>query len=93
MKADQIRELSVDEIRARLGELEEERFRLRFRGATEALTNVSKHAGVSEAMLLVHHDANGVNLMVVDSGTGGDWEAASGFGLAQASSGLAGNTL
>ena len=39
MKADQIRELSVDEIRARLGELEEEKFRLRFRGATEALEN------------------------------------------------------
>ena len=39
MKADQIRELSADEIRTRLGELEEERFRLRFRGATEALTN------------------------------------------------------
>ena len=39
MKADQIRELSVDEIHARLGELEEERFRLRFRGATEALSN------------------------------------------------------
>jgi large subunit ribosomal protein L29 len=39
MKADQIRELSAEEIRARLGELEEERFRLRFRGATEALGN------------------------------------------------------
>ena len=39
MKADQIRELSGDEIRARLTELEEERFRLRFRGATEALSN------------------------------------------------------
>ncbi len=39
MKADQIRELSVDEITARLGELEEERFRLRFRGATEPLSN------------------------------------------------------
>jgi small subunit ribosomal protein S17 len=39
MKADQIRELSMDEIRARLAELEEERFRLRFRGATEALSN------------------------------------------------------
>ncbi|MBX3174881.1 MAG: 50S ribosomal protein L29 [Gemmatimonadaceae bacterium] len=39
MKADQIRELSVDEIRTRLGELEEEKFRLRFRGATEALEN------------------------------------------------------
>jgi large subunit ribosomal protein L29 len=39
MKADQIRELNADEIRARLGELEEERFRLRFRGATEPLSN------------------------------------------------------
>jgi large subunit ribosomal protein L29 len=39
MKAEEIRELSMDEIRARLAELEEERFRLRFRGATEALSN------------------------------------------------------
>ncbi len=37
MKAEQIRELSADEIRARIGELEEERFRLRFRSATEPL--------------------------------------------------------
>jgi large subunit ribosomal protein L29 len=39
MKADAIRELSADEIRARLVELEEEQFRLRFRGATEPLSN------------------------------------------------------
>ena len=39
MKADEIRELGVDDIRARLAELEEERFRLRFRGATEPLSN------------------------------------------------------
>ena len=37
MQADEIRELSDDEIRSRVGELEEERFRLRFRGATETL--------------------------------------------------------
>ena len=37
MRADEIRELSADEITTRLGELEEERFRLRFRGATETL--------------------------------------------------------
>jgi len=37
MKAEQIRELSVDEVRARIRELEEERFRLRFRAATEPL--------------------------------------------------------
>lgn len=39
MKADEIRELGADDIRARLAELEEERFRLRFRGATEPLSN------------------------------------------------------
>jgi large subunit ribosomal protein L29 len=37
MRADEIRELSDDEMRARIAELEEERFRLRFRSATEAL--------------------------------------------------------
>jgi large subunit ribosomal protein L29 len=37
MRADEIRELSDDEIRARVAELTEERFRLKFRGATEAL--------------------------------------------------------
>ena len=37
MKPGQIRELSPDEMQARISELEEERFRLRFRSATEAL--------------------------------------------------------
>ena len=37
MRADEIRELSDEEIRGRIAELEEERFRLRFRSATEAL--------------------------------------------------------
>ncbi len=37
MKADDIRALGDDELRARILELEEERFRLRFRSATEAL--------------------------------------------------------
>ena len=37
MKADDIRELTDDELRAKLAELTEERFRLRFRGATEPL--------------------------------------------------------
>ncbi len=37
MRADEILELSDEEIRARVAELEEERFRLRFRSATEAL--------------------------------------------------------
>ena len=37
MKANDIRELSVADLAARIAELEEERFRLRFRGATEQL--------------------------------------------------------
>jgi large subunit ribosomal protein L29 len=39
IRAEEIRELSADEIRARVAELEEERFRLRFRSATETLEN------------------------------------------------------
>ena len=37
MRAEEIRELSDDEVRSRVAELEEERFRLRFRAATETL--------------------------------------------------------
>jgi large subunit ribosomal protein L29 len=37
MRADEIREMSEADIRSRIAELEEERFRLRFRSATETL--------------------------------------------------------
>ena len=37
MRANDIRELSVEEIHSRIAELEEERFRLNFRSATEPL--------------------------------------------------------
>jgi len=37
MRADEIREMSADDIRNRVHELEEERFRLKFRSATEPL--------------------------------------------------------
>jgi large subunit ribosomal protein L29 len=37
MRADEIREMSTDDISARIKELNEERFRLRFRSATEPL--------------------------------------------------------
>ncbi len=37
MRADEIRELTPDEITTRIRELEEERFRLKFRSATEPL--------------------------------------------------------
>ena len=37
MQAEEIREMSEAAIRSRLAQLEEERFRLKFRGATETL--------------------------------------------------------
>ncbi len=39
MKASELHELSVDDLKARLAELTEERFRLRFRSATESVEN------------------------------------------------------
>jgi len=41
MKATELQELSEAELEAKLGELMEERFRLRFRSATEAIENTS----------------------------------------------------
>jgi large subunit ribosomal protein L29 len=37
MRANDIRELSLEDMKARIAELEEERFRLNFRSATEPL--------------------------------------------------------
>ncbi|MBL8980186.1 MAG: 50S ribosomal protein L29 [Gemmatimonadetes bacterium] len=39
MKATELTELSVEDLRAKLAELTEEQFRLRFRSATEAIEN------------------------------------------------------
>lgn len=39
MKASELTEMSVDDLKAKLAELTEERFRLRFRSATESLEN------------------------------------------------------
>ncbi len=39
MKTNELHELSVDDLKARLAELTEERFRLRFRSATENIEN------------------------------------------------------
>ncbi len=39
LRSDEIREMSDADIHARVAELEEERFRLRFRSATEPLEN------------------------------------------------------
>jgi large subunit ribosomal protein L29 len=39
MRAEEIREMTPEDIKSRVAELEEERFRLRFRSATETLEN------------------------------------------------------
>ena len=39
MKANEMQQLSVTELAAKLAELREERFKLRFRSATEAIEN------------------------------------------------------
>ena len=39
MKANEIREMSVDDVRSKLEELVTERFNLRFRSATESIEN------------------------------------------------------
>ncbi len=39
MKASELQEMSVEDLHTRLAELTEERFRLRFRSATEAIEN------------------------------------------------------
>ena len=39
MKPNELRDMSVEDLQTRLGELREERFRLRFRSATESIEN------------------------------------------------------
>ena len=46
MKASEIRELNDADLAARIAELEEERFRLRFRGATEQLEDPLRQRGI-----------------------------------------------
>ena len=46
MKIEELHELSVDDLKAKLAELGEEEFRLRFRSATEALENPMRFRGL-----------------------------------------------
>jgi large subunit ribosomal protein L29 len=39
VKANELRDMSLEDLESRLGELTEERFRLRFRSATESIEN------------------------------------------------------
>jgi large subunit ribosomal protein L29 len=46
MRADDIRELTAEDMKARIAELEEERFRLNFRSATEPLEDPLRLRGI-----------------------------------------------
>ncbi len=46
MRASDIREMSVEEVQKRIAELEEERFRLNFRSATEPLDDPLRLRGI-----------------------------------------------
>ena len=64
MKANEIRELSVDDLRAKIAELTEERFRLRFRSATESIENPMRFRAIRRDIarlntILREKEANG----------------------------------
>jgi large subunit ribosomal protein L29 len=50
MRANDIRELSVEDMKARIAELEEERFRLNFRSATEPLEDPLRLRGIRKGI-------------------------------------------
>ena len=54
MKANEIRELSLDDLRANIAELTEERFRLRFRSATESIENPMRFRDLRRDIARLH---------------------------------------
>ena len=46
MKVDEIREMSVEDLKAKIEELTTERFNLRFRSATESIENPMRFRGI-----------------------------------------------
>ena len=54
MRAEEIRDLSEADIQARIAELEEERFRLRFRGATEQLEDPLRLRSIRRDIARLH---------------------------------------
>jgi large subunit ribosomal protein L29 len=54
MKTGELQELSVDDLKARLAELSEERFRLRFRSATEAIENPMRFRDLRRDIARIH---------------------------------------
>ena len=64
MKANEIRELSLDDAKARLEELVKERFNLRFRSATESIDNPMRFRSIRRDIarlqtILREKEANG----------------------------------
>jgi large subunit ribosomal protein L29 len=54
MKANEIRELSVDDAKAKLEELVKERFNLRFRSATESIENPMRFRDLRRDIARLH---------------------------------------
>jgi large subunit ribosomal protein L29 len=54
MKANEIRELSVDDAKAKLDELVKERFNLRFRSATESIENPMRFRDLRRDIARLH---------------------------------------
>jgi large subunit ribosomal protein L29 len=64
MKANEIRDLSLDDAKARLEELTKERFNLRFRSATESIDNPMRFRSIRRDIarlrtILREKEANG----------------------------------
>ena len=54
MKPNELNELSVEALQAKLAELREERFRLRFRSATEAIENPIRFRALRRDIARIH---------------------------------------
>jgi large subunit ribosomal protein L29 len=63
MKATEIREMSLDDVKARLDELVKERFNLRFRSATESIENPMRFRAIrrdiARLQTILREKANG----------------------------------
>ena len=73
MKANEIREMSVDDIKSKLEELVTERFNLRFRSATESLENPMRFRALRRDIARLQ-----TILGEKESNTGGDKEVGNG---------------
>ena len=65
MKAEDIRALDVADVTARIAELEEERFRLRFRSGTEALEDALRLRSIRRDIARLHTIARERSLGIV----------------------------